>query len=65
MKYDTNILDLISKTLIYDPSKRLTAVEVLAHPYFDEIRNKNLFSLIEKKINTKDFFYFDKRKLFP
>ncbi len=27
-------VDLLEKLLIYDPSKRITAVEALAHPYF-------------------------------
>lgn len=31
-------IDLISKILEYSPSKRLTATEVLEHPYFDELR---------------------------
>ena len=31
-------LDLISKLLVYNPTKRLTAEKALEHPYFDEIR---------------------------
>ena len=31
-------IDLISKLLIYNPSKRLTAEKALEHQYFDEIR---------------------------
>lgn len=31
-------LDLLDKTLQFNPLKRLTAAEALAHPYFDEIR---------------------------
>jgi cell division cycle 2-like protein len=29
-------LDLLSKLLTYDPSKRITAEEALKHPYFSE-----------------------------
>ena len=31
-------LDLISKLLVYNPNKRLTAEKALEHPYFDEIK---------------------------
>ena len=33
-----HFIDLISKLLIYNPNKRLTAEKALEHPYFDEIR---------------------------
>lgn len=33
--------DLASKVLCYDPSKRITAFEVMAHPFFDELREPN------------------------
>ena len=33
-----HFIDLISKLLIYNPSKRLTAEKALEHQYFDEIR---------------------------
>lgn len=29
-------LDLLSKVLVFDPEKRLTAAEAMAHPFFDE-----------------------------
>jgi serine/threonine protein kinase len=29
-------LDLLSKLLVFDPEKRLTAAEAMAHPFFDE-----------------------------
>jgi glycogen synthase kinase 3 beta len=31
-------IDLLSKILTYDPTKRLDAVQVMAHPFFDELR---------------------------
>lgn len=31
-------IDLISRLLEYTPSARLTAVEALCHPFFDELR---------------------------
>ncbi len=34
-------LDLLSKLLEYTPTARLTAIEVLTHPFFDELRQKD------------------------
>lgn len=35
---DADGLDLLSKMLIYDPGKRISAKRAQEHPYFDEIR---------------------------
>lgn len=35
-------LDLLSKMLQYEPSKRISAKEAMEHPYFDEL-NKACF----------------------
>jgi serine/threonine protein kinase len=62
----SDIIDLISKILIYNPRKRLTAVEVMAHPAFDELRNKenynsdkyvmpNIFNFTQEEINGRRF----------
>jgi len=32
-------IDLISRMLTYEPAKRITAQQCLAHPFFDELRN--------------------------
>jgi serine/threonine protein kinase len=32
--------DLLSRTLTFDPSRRITAAEALDHPYFDSVRDK-------------------------
>ncbi|KAI8882080.1 Pkinase-domain-containing protein [Backusella circina FSU 941] len=32
-------VDLLSRMLQYDPSKRITAIEALCHPFFDSIRD--------------------------
>ena len=34
-------IDLLSKLLVYEPNKRLTALEICAHPFFDELREEN------------------------
>ena len=60
------IIDLISKILIYNPRKRLTAVEIMAHPAFDELKNKdtfnndkyivpNIFNFTQEEINGRRF----------
>ena len=62
----SEIIDLISKILIYNPRKRLTAVEVMAHPAFDELKNKdnynndkyvipNIFNFTQEEINGRRF----------
>lgn len=35
-------LDLLSKMFIYVPSQRITAIDALCHPYFDELRSAGL-----------------------
>ena len=62
----SEIVDLLSKILIYNPKKRLNAVEVMAHPAFDELRNKdnfsnekyvmpNIFNFTQEEINGRRF----------
>jgi glycogen synthase kinase 3 beta len=33
---------LLAKLLEYDPSKRLSGIQALLHPYFDELREEGL-----------------------
>ncbi|KRW98590.1 Protein kinase-like domain [Pseudocohnilembus persalinus] len=39
-KIDPQLLNLISKLLVYSPLKRLTPIQILADPYFDELRTQ-------------------------
>jgi glycogen synthase kinase 3 beta len=34
-------VDLISKILVYNPERRLSPLETLLHPFFDELRDKS------------------------
>ena len=34
-------IDLLSKILVYDPQIRLTPMEALCHPFFDELRDES------------------------
>ena len=36
---DANAIDLIAKLLEYTPTQRLSSIEAMVHPFFDEIRN--------------------------
>jgi len=38
-KADPNAIDLISRLLEYTPTQRLSAVDAMAHPFFDELRD--------------------------
>jgi len=40
-KASLDAIDLISKLLEYTPSQRLSAVEAMCHPFFDELRDPN------------------------
>lgn len=31
--------DLLEKILVYNPKKRISALEICAHPFFDDLRN--------------------------
>ena len=62
-KTPKDLLDLLSKMFVYNPKKRITAMEIMAHPFFDDLRNKdiclnngkyiipNLFDFSEKEIS--------------
>ena len=52
--------------IFYNPKKRLTAVEVMAHPAFDDLKNKetynsdkyvipNIFNFTQEEINGRRF----------
>lgn len=38
-KADPNAIDLISRLLEYTPTQRLSAVDAMVHPFFDELRD--------------------------
>jgi len=40
-KADTNAIELISCLLEYTPTERLSAIDALVHPFFDELRDPN------------------------
>ena len=54
---DELYLDLVSKLLVYEPNKRLRPYEALLHPYFDELKQKDI-KLPENKNLPKHLFQF-------
>ena len=63
-KVNESYLDLISKLLIYEPDKRLTPLQAICHPFFDELKDsktilpngkgvpKELFEFTQEEINS-------------
>jgi serine/threonine protein kinase len=41
-KCDAQLLDLLAKMLVYNPQERVTPLDALAHPYFNELRATSL-----------------------
>jgi len=39
---EEDAIDLISKILVYEPELRITPLNAMAHPYFDELRDEDL-----------------------
>lgn len=39
-KADPNAIDLISRLLEYTPTQRLSAIDAMVHPFFDELRDQ-------------------------
>ena len=40
---DSELKDLISKMLTVNPAKRISTIDALAHPCFDELREEQTF----------------------
>jgi len=36
------VIDLMQKILVYDPQKRISALDIMAHPFYDELRNSEV-----------------------
>ena len=60
---DHLLLDLVDKMMVYDPRKRATSCELLAHQYFDELRDKITYEHIKSQFKLKDFFNFSEEEL--
>ena len=49
------VLDLLSKVLVYNPKARLTPLQALLHPYFDDLRAQKLTVNGKEIVDLFDF----------
>ena len=59
-KPDPAFIDLISKVLVYSPRERLKPLEILLHPFFNDIRDEK-FTVSNAAL--PNFFDFTKEEL--
>ena len=52
---DKNFIDLVENLLIYEPEKRLRPYQAMWHPFFDDIKKKNVALPQNKKLPTHLF----------
>jgi len=57
-----DFIDLIDKMLVYSPVKRISAMKALCHPFFDELKDKNLVLPNGKKL-PEDLFVFTEEEI--
>jgi serine/threonine protein kinase len=62
-KVEDLLLDLIDRVLVYDPLQRARVAEVLAHEYFDELRDRFTYMHIKGQYHLNDFFNFSEPEL--
>lgn len=55
-------IDMISKILVYNPENRPRPLEILLHPFFDELRDKNT-KLPTTGNNLPELFDFTKEEI--
>lgn len=59
---DPLLIELLSRVMVYSPESRATAMEVLALPYFDELRDQLTYSHLSSMYHLRDFFRFSKEE---
>jgi len=57
---DPLLLQLLNNIMVYSPSHRSNAAEVLACEYFDELRDQLTYSHISSMYHLRDFYNFSK-----
>ena len=56
MGVDILAIDLIAKVLVYSPKERITPIDAMLHPYYNEIRGAN--NKLDTKKNLEHLFWF-------
>ncbi|MCQ2815676.1 MAG: serine/threonine-protein kinase [archaeon] len=56
---EDNFVDLVSKLLVYSPSKRLTAYKAMCHPFFEDLRKDKLKPFPKGEKLPEDLFIFN------
>jgi len=62
IKVPDDFIDLLEKILVYNPNKRISALDILSHKFFDELRDKNTTLLDGSKL--PDLFDFKENEEF-
>ena len=49
----------MKNVLCYSPKRRYTPVQALCHPFFDELRQKNVYQQLKEQVKLPDLFNFE------
>ena len=56
------LINLLKSIFVYNPNKRISAIEIMAHPFFDDLRNSEI-SLNNGKFIVPNLFDFSKKEI--
>lgn len=60
-KYKKDLIHLLSKIFVYNPKKRYTAMEIMVHHFYDELRNSDTHN--NGKYIIPNIFIFTKKEI--
>lgn len=56
--YGEEFYDLLYRVMRYSPHRRITPVQALQHPFFDELRDQATYTKLKKEYQIPDLFDF-------
>ena len=56
-----DLINLLNKIFIYNPKKRISALEIMAHPFFNDLRNEEVYQ--NGKYIIPNLFDFNKKEI--
>eukprot|EP00825_Cyclidium_porcatum_P018844 TRINITY_DN2144_c0_g1_i2.p1 TRINITY_DN2144_c0_g1~~TRINITY_DN2144_c0_g1_i2.p1 ORF type:complete len:154 (+),score=28.91 TRINITY_DN2144_c0_g1_i2:427-888(+) len=62
-KTDNLLVEFLSKILVYSPIERLSPIQALAHPYFDELRDEKKMKVLSAQMKIPNLFDFSNLEL--